>query len=52
LTNRQVGERLFISSKTVSVHMSNLLAKLGAGSRAEAVSVAHQRGLLEVEPAG
>jgi DNA-binding CsgD family transcriptional regulator len=52
LTNRQVGERLFISSKTVSVHMSNVLAKLGAGSRAEAVSVAHQRGLLEVEPAG
>jgi DNA-binding CsgD family transcriptional regulator len=52
LTNRQVGERLFISSKTVSVHMSNVLAKLGASSRAEAVSVAHQRGLLEAEPAG
>lgn len=52
LTNRQVGERLFISSKTVSVHMSNVLAKLGASSRAEAVSVAHQRGLLEVQPTG
>ena len=46
LTNRQVGERLFISAKTVSVHMSNVLAKLGVSGRAEAVSVAHQRGLI------
>lgn len=48
LSNRQIGERLFISTKTVSVHVSNVLAKLGASGRAEAVSVAHQRGLLEV----
>jgi len=48
LSNRQIGERLFISTKTVSVHVSNLLAKLGASGRAEAVSLAHQRGLLEV----
>ena len=46
LTNRQVGERLFISAKTVSVHMSNVLAKLGVSGRAEAVAVAHQRGLI------
>ncbi|QFV00134.1 Non-specific serine/threonine protein kinase [Luteimicrobium xylanilyticum] len=46
LSNRQIGERLFISGKTVSVHVSNVLAKLGAATRAEAVSVAHQRGLL------
>ncbi|MDQ0379748.1 helix-turn-helix transcriptional regulator [Amycolatopsis thermophila] len=46
LTNRQVGERLFISEKTASVHLSRVMAKLGAGSRAEAVSRAHQRGLL------
>ena len=46
LTNRQIGERLFISGKTVSVHVSNVLAKLGVASRAEAVSVAHRRGLL------
>ncbi|WP_027934665.1 helix-turn-helix transcriptional regulator [Amycolatopsis thermoflava] len=46
LTNRQVGERLFISEKTASVHLSRVMAKLGAGSRAEAVSLAHQRGLL------
>jgi DNA-binding NarL/FixJ family response regulator len=47
LTNRQVGEQLFISAKTVSVHMSNVLSKLGVSGRAEAVAVAHQRGLLE-----
>ena len=46
LTNRQVGEQLFISAKTVSVHMSNVLAKLGVSGRAEAVAVAHQRGLI------
>ncbi len=46
LTNRQIGERLFISGKTVSVHISNVLAKLGAGGRAEAVAVAHRQGLL------
>ena len=51
LINRQIGERLYISAKTVSVHMSNVLSKLGASGRAEAVSLAHQRGLLEVDRA-
>ncbi len=46
LSNRQIGERLYISTKTVSVHVSNLLAKLGVSGRAEAVAVAHRRGLL------
>ena len=46
MTNRQIGERLFISGKTVSVHISNVLAKLGAAGRAEAVAVAHRQGLL------
>ncbi|WP_318842774.1 helix-turn-helix transcriptional regulator [Myceligenerans pegani] len=48
LSNRQIGERLYISTKTVSVHVSNVMAKLGASGRAEAVSLAHRRGLLEV----
>ncbi len=47
-TNRQVGAELFISEKTVSVHLSRVMAKLGASSRTEAVSVAYARGLLEV----
>jgi DNA-binding NarL/FixJ family response regulator len=46
LTNRQIGQRLFISEKTASVHVSNVLAKLGASGRAEAVDIAHRRGLL------
>ena len=45
-TNRQVGSELFISEKTVSVHLSRVMAKLGAASRTEAVSVAYRRGLL------
>ncbi|MFZ5871653.1 MAG: helix-turn-helix domain-containing protein, partial [Actinomycetota bacterium] len=46
LTNREVGARLFVSEKTVSVHVSNLLAKLGARGRTEAVTIAHRNGLL------
>jgi DNA-binding NarL/FixJ family response regulator len=46
LTNRQVGERLYISEKTASVHLSRVMAKLGASSRTEAVSLAYERGLL------
>jgi DNA-binding CsgD family transcriptional regulator/tetratricopeptide (TPR) repeat protein len=37
LTNRQIGELLFISAKTASVHVSAILRKLGAASRTEAV---------------
>ena len=46
LSNGQIGKELFISTKTVSVHVSNLLAKLGAASRTEAAAIAHDRGLL------
>ncbi|RZQ63174.1 helix-turn-helix transcriptional regulator [Amycolatopsis suaedae] len=45
-TNRQVGAELFISEKTVSVHLSRAMAKLGASRRAEAVAIAYDRGLL------
>jgi DNA-binding CsgD family transcriptional regulator/tetratricopeptide (TPR) repeat protein len=50
-TNRQVGEELYISEKTVSVHLSRVMAKLGATRRAEAVAIAYDRGLL-VRPTG
>jgi DNA-binding CsgD family transcriptional regulator/tetratricopeptide (TPR) repeat protein len=46
-TNRQIGAELYISEKTASVHVSNILAKLGAGGRTEAVAIAAARGLLE-----
>lgn len=39
LSNRQIGERLFISAKTVSVHVSAVLRKLGVGTRTEAALV-------------
>ena len=45
-TNKQVGEELYISEKTVSVHLSRVMAKLGANRRAEAVAIAYDRGLL------
>ncbi|MFJ4580064.1 helix-turn-helix transcriptional regulator [Streptomyces echinatus] len=51
-SNRQIGEELFITGKTASVHVSNILAKLGVASRTEAVAVAHRRGLITPEPAG
>ncbi len=39
-TNREIGERLFISQKTVGVHVGNILAKLGVSGRVEAATVA------------
>ncbi len=42
LSNGQIGARLYISTKTVSVHVSNILAKLGVSSRTEAAAVAHR----------
>lgn len=38
LTNRQVGEGLFISGNTAATHVSNILAKLEAETREEAVA--------------
>ncbi|HEV7145588.1 MAG TPA: LuxR C-terminal-related transcriptional regulator, partial [Pedococcus sp.] len=46
-SNRQIGTQLFISAKTASVHVSNILAKLGASGRGEAVAVARDQGLLD-----
>lgn len=46
-TNGEIGKQLFISAKTVSVHVSNILAKLGASGRTEAAAIARRRGLLD-----
>jgi ATP/maltotriose-dependent transcriptional regulator MalT len=44
-SNRQIAQALFISPKTASVHVSNILAKLGAAGRVEAAAIAHRLGL-------
>jgi DNA-binding CsgD family transcriptional regulator len=44
-SNREIGAALFIATKTASVHVSNILAKLGAATRTEAAAIAHAHGL-------
>ena len=44
-TNREIGERLFISQKTVGVHVGNILSKLAVSGRVEAATVAIRLGL-------
>jgi DNA-binding CsgD family transcriptional regulator/tetratricopeptide (TPR) repeat protein len=52
-TNREIGERLFISQKTVGVHVGNILAKLEVSGRVEAAAVAIRLGLTDrPEPRG
>jgi DNA-binding NarL/FixJ family response regulator len=45
-SNGEIGSALFISTKTASVHVSNILAKLGVNTRGEAAALAHRRGLV------
>jgi DNA-binding CsgD family transcriptional regulator len=45
LTNRQIGERMFISLGTVKAHLSHIFTKLGVPSRAQLAADATRRGL-------
>jgi DNA-binding CsgD family transcriptional regulator/tetratricopeptide (TPR) repeat protein len=44
-TNREIGELLYVSEKTASVHVSNILRKLGVSSRVDAAAVAQRLGV-------
>ena len=48
-TNREIAEALFITEKTASVHVSNIMGKLGVDTRSQAASVAHRLGLANTE---
>ncbi|WP_344078251.1 helix-turn-helix transcriptional regulator [Luedemannella helvata] len=45
-SNRRIGDTLYISPKTASVHVSRIIAKLAVANRIEAAAVAHRLGLL------
>lgn len=46
LTNKEIGERLFVSEKTVKIHVSNIFKKLNVKSRSQVVIHAVQNGLV------
>jgi DNA-binding NarL/FixJ family response regulator len=48
MTNKAIAERLVVSERTVKFHVSSILGKLGANNRTEAVSLAAQKGLIEL----
>ena len=45
-TNKEIAAELYISVKTASVHVSNILRKVGAATRTEAGAIAHREGLV------
>jgi DNA-binding CsgD family transcriptional regulator/tetratricopeptide (TPR) repeat protein len=49
-TNPQIGAELYISASTASVHVSNILRKLGVSSRVQAAAIAERAGLLAPRP--
>lgn len=50
-SNREIGASLFISEGTVKVHVSNLLKKLKANGRTEAINMALSHGIVNLERA-
>ena len=47
-TNKEIATALAIAERTVKFHVSSILGKLGAANRAEAVTIAAQRGLISL----
>ncbi len=47
LTNREIGQKLFISPETVKWYNKQIFGKLGAGSRTQAVTIAREQGFFD-----
>jgi DNA-binding NarL/FixJ family response regulator len=50
LTNPQIGERLFVSRRTVQTHLSHIFAKLGIASRVELAKLAAGSAATDLPP--
>jgi DNA-binding NarL/FixJ family response regulator len=50
LQHQEIGQRLFISHKTVGTHVEHILRKLGARGRAQAIAIAYQHHILRAGP--
>ena len=48
-SNKEIGRRLFIAEETVKNHVKNILGKLGANDRTQAVSIGIRRGIIHLE---
>jgi DNA-binding NarL/FixJ family response regulator len=46
--NRDIAERLFIAEETVKAHIKHIMGKLGANDRTQAVTIAMQRGIIQI----
>jgi two-component system, NarL family, response regulator len=49
MSNREIAEQLTITEGTAKIHIGHILAKLGAGDRTEAVTLALRRGIISLE---
>jgi DNA-binding NarL/FixJ family response regulator len=47
-TNKDIAAALFITERTVKFHVSSIMGKIGAANRTEAVTLAAQKGLIEL----
>jgi DNA-binding NarL/FixJ family response regulator len=46
--NRDIGNLLFVSEETIKAHVKNIMEKLGASDRTEAIAIAVRRGIMQL----